>query len=145
MVVFSMLRPILAAVAFLLFVALVSYASGAEPAQTSADAPSTVAAEACRDCGLPYYRPSAALPEAGSDVQPDTPSASVSNAQPNVEFDRSHLSADPRINTARILIQRNGFAEALEILRRMAPDHPDQTDVRFLLGLSASRGFSGAR
>ena len=32
------------------------------------------------------------------------------------------------------------FAEALELLRPLAPDHPDQTDVRFLLGLAASRG-----
>ena len=28
----------------------------------------------------------------------------------------------------------------MAILRPMAPDHPDQTDVRFLLGLAASRG-----
>ena len=53
---------------------------------------------------------------------------------------RSHLSSDPRVRTARELVQRNRFAEALEILRPLAPDHPDQTDVRFLLGLAASRG-----
>ena len=51
-----------------------------------------------------------------------------------------HLSADVRVNTARALVQRNRFAEALTILRPLAPDHPDQTDVRFLLGLAASRG-----
>ena len=52
---------------------------------------------------------------------------------------RSHLSADPRVNTARAFVERNRFAEALAILRPLAPDHPDQTDVRFLLGLAASR------
>ena len=52
---------------------------------------------------------------------------------------RSHLSSDPRVRTARILVARNRFPEALEILRPLAPDHPDQTDVRFLLGLAASR------
>ena len=39
-----------------------------------------------------------------------------------------------------MLIERNRFAEALQILRPLATDHPDQTDVRFLLGLAASRG-----
>ena len=42
---------------------------------------------------------------------------------------------------ARALIQRNRFAEALEILKPLAlQDRPDLTDVRFLLGLAASRG-----
>ena len=39
----------------------------------------------------------------------------------------------------------NRFAEALEILRPLAPDHPNQTDVRFLLGLAAVRGSQDAR
>ena len=39
-----------------------------------------------------------------------------------------------------MLVQRNRFAEALEILRPLAPEHADQTDVQFLLGLAASRG-----
>ena len=53
---------------------------------------------------------------------------------------RAHLSSDPRINTARALVERERFAEALAILRPLVPDHPDQIDVRFLLGLAASRG-----
>ena len=52
---------------------------------------------------------------------------------------QSHLSSDQSVNLARVLIERNRFAEALEILRPLAPDHPDQTDVQFLLGLAASR------
>ena len=39
-----------------------------------------------------------------------------------------------------MLVQRLRFGEALTVLRRMPPDHPDQTDIRFLLGLAASRG-----
>ena len=38
------------------------------------------------------------------------------------------------------MVEDQRFAEALEILRPLAPDHPDLTDVRFLLGLAASRG-----
>ena len=57
---------------------------------------------------------------------------------------QSHLSSDPRVRTARILIARNRFPEALEILRPLAPDHPDQTDVQFLLGLAASRSSQEA-
>ena len=60
--------------------------------------------------------------------------------EPEAATGRSHLSSDPRIRTARALLERNRFAEALEILRSLAPDHPDQTDVGFLLGLAASRG-----
>ena len=58
---------------------------------------------------------------------------------------RSHLSSDPRVNTARALVERQRFAEALAILRPLVPDHPDQTDVRFLLGLAASRGSQDVR
>ena len=89
------------------------------------------------DCDI-FPRP-AAVPAVVSDVQPDTPSDSVSNDQRNDKFDGPHLSSDPRVNTARALVQRNRFAEALEILLPLAKDHPDQTDVRFLMGLAASR------
>ncbi len=51
--------------------------------------------------------------------------------------DRSHLSSDPRVNDARTLIESGRFAEALDVLRPLAPDHPDRTDVLFLLGLAA--------
>ena len=65
----------------------------------------------------------------------------ASSAEATVEFDRPHLSSDPRVNMARALVERNRFAEALEILKPLAlEDRPDQTDVRFLLGLAASRG-----
>ena len=82
----------------------------------------------CRDCGgLRYYPPSA------------SPSA-VADAPVSATPGRVHLSADPRVTTARLLVGSNRFAEALEILRPLAPDHPDQTDVQFLLGLAAVRG-----
>ena len=51
--------------------------------------------------------------------------------------DRPHLSSDPRVNSARALVKGGRFHEALAILRPLAPGHPDQTDVRFLIGLAA--------
>ncbi len=48
-----------------------------------------------------------------------------------------HLSDDSRVSNARALIDRGQFEEALAMLRPLAPDHPDQTDVLFLLGLAA--------
>ena len=58
-----------------------------------------------------------------------------------MEFERPHLSSDPRVNMARALVERNRYSEALEILKPLAlEDGLDQTDVRFLLGLAASRG-----
>ena len=53
------------------------------------------------------------------------------------ESDRPHLSADPRVNGARTLIESGRFEEALAILRPLAPTHPDRTDVLFLVGLAA--------
>lgn len=50
--------------------------------------------------------------------------------------DRSHLSSDPRVKHARALVERGRFDEALVVLRPLASDHPDQTDVRFLIGLA---------
>ena len=98
--------------------------------------------EACRDCGLQYYPPSATQPDvsAASGVPSNGPADVRAPASPG----RSHLSSDPRVNTARVLIEGKRFAEALEILRPLAQDHPDQTDVRFLLGLAASRGSQAA-
>ena len=58
----------------------------------------------------------------------------------SVEFGKVHLSTDQRVNLARSLVEGNRFPEALEILKPLAQeDRPDQTDVRFLLGLAASR------
>ena len=51
--------------------------------------------------------------------------------------DRSHLSSDPRVADARALVESGRFAEALAVLRPLAPDHPDRTDILFLLGLAA--------
>ena len=49
----------------------------------------------------------------------------------------SHLSSDPDIRTARTLVTNGLFDEALDILRSLPRDHPDQTDIRFLIGLAA--------
>ena len=105
--------------------------------------------KACRDCaGAQYYRPPA--PGRSAPLTPPIsrqgrgPSKGTSGApaklEPEASSGRSHLSSDPRVNRARRLLERNRFAEVLAILRPLAPDHPDQTDVRFLLGLAASRG-----
>ena len=51
--------------------------------------------------------------------------------------EHSHLSSDPRVNDARALIESSRFSEALAILRPLAPDHADRTDVLFLVGLAA--------
>ena len=94
--------------------------------------------EACRDCGgVQYYRPSAAPPKAAP-ARSNAPSDVPASTSPT--FKGSHLSSDSRIRTARALVHDKRFAEALKILRPLASDHPDQTDVRFLLGLAASRG-----
>ena len=66
----------------------------------------------------------------------------VSNRRFQRSQGRSHLSSDrARQYRAGTGQDATSFAEkALAILRPLAPDHPDQTDVRFLLGLAASRG-----
>ena len=126
-------------------------ASAAQPDTPSAFTPESPP-EPCRDCGLRYYPPS--VPKQSSPLTPGpaplTPDLSL-QGRGSVEQGRgssegpsaagpSHLSSDPRVTTARVLIERNRFAEALQILRPLATDHPDQTDVRFLIGLAASRG-----
>ena len=58
--------------------------------------------------------------------------------------DRPHLSSDPLVNSARTLIENGNFDEALSILRPLAPNHPDRTDVLFLLGLAAMRASQQA-
>ncbi len=115
---------------------------------TRPDTPSAVAVrtEGCRECGLPYYRPSdtpsgaPAQPKAASEDQPRATSGAQASIEPDASSRRSHLSSDPRVKSARALVERERFAEALQILRPLAPDHRDLTDVRFLLGLAASRG-----
>ena len=108
---------------------------------------------ACLDCGLRYFPPSATppglTPAPSFNAAPETRDPTASGAPSNGPADvrrapaspgRSHLSSDPQVNTARALIESQHFAEALQILRPLAPDHPNLTDVRFLLGLAASRG-----
>ncbi len=96
--------------------------------------------EPCRDCGgVQYFRPSApsAPTPSESNRPPKAPPAFRAPASPG----RSHLSSDPHVKLARALVERNRFPEALAILRPLAlEDRPDQTDVRFLLGLAAVRG-----
>ena len=142
-------------------------ASSAQP-ETSSAFTSEAPPEACRDCaGVQYYRPSSTLDQStpltpaprlktsgaspnikqGRGPSKDTsgaPSNGLAAAEAQASPGRSHLSSDPRVRTARILIARNRFSEALEILRPLAPDHPDQTDVQFLLGLAASRSSQEA-
>ena len=94
--------------------------------------------EACRDCGLQYFPPSAT-----QDPPVSAESSGPSDAPPAVQAPptpgRSHLSSDPRISTARALVESQRYAEALAILGPLVPDHPDQTDVRFLIGLASAR------
>ena len=79
-----------------------------------------------RDCDIipfryPVRKPSAAQPAtkaASEDQSKARPVPAKSNRRPLSR--RSHLSSDPRVNTARALVQRNRFAEALEILRPLA-------------------------
>ena len=144
-----MLQALSPLIFVILFYAPPALAQSGEPG-TQPETSSDVAAqpEACRDCGLPYFRPSVPQSDAMSTSPPDTPSGTAalpeatapSAASSAATSTRSHLSSDPRVKTARRLIERDRFGEALAILRPLAPDHPDQTDVRFLLGLAASRG-----
>lgn len=166
MATFHVLCRSLAAVAFLLFIAPVPHGAGAESGQASAESAvlpgtetdalsgtvSTAAVadgppEPCRDCGGLRYYPPSAQPGTRSGVagaqeaRPDPSPDSAPRTAPGIEFGRPHLSSDPRVNIARALIEQNRFAEALEILKPLAlEDRPDLTDVRFLLGLAASRG-----
>ena len=112
--------------------------SNTQPHTSSAVTPEAPP-EACRDCGLQYFPPSST-----QDPPVSAESSGSSDAQPAVQAPptpgRAHLSSDPRVKTARLLVERKRFAEALEILRPLAADHPDQIDVRFLIGLASSRG-----
>lgn len=119
--------------------------------------------EPCRECGgLRYYPPSDVPAASDAIVQPAltpaplpggeggiAPSKGTSGVPARLDREaasgRVHLSSDPRVTAARALIHRNRFAEALEILKPLTlQDRPDLTDVRFLLGLAASRGSQAA-
>ncbi len=99
--------------------------------------------EPCRDCaGVQYYPPAAAPSQKTTPKkQPKGTSGGPARLERKAPSSRSHLSSDRLVNLARTLVERNRFPEALAILRRLAlEDRPDLTDVRFLLGLAASRG-----
>ena len=146
-------RVLCALIVLLLFHAPAALAAGGDSsAMPSAqpDPPSDVATQpkTCVDCGLPYYRPSdtsseadaPAQPKAASENDPKGTSGASASIEEKASSRQSHLSFDPRVQAARLLVEGNRLAEALEILRPLVPDHPDETDVRFLLGLAASRG-----
>ena len=50
---------------------------------------------------------------------------------------QAHLSADPKLRAARVLVLNQRFDEALRLLRSVPTDHPDKVDVLFLVGLAA--------
>ena len=51
--------------------------------------------------------------------------------------DRSRLFSTPLVNDALELIEGRKYEEALSILRPLVSNHPDQTDILFLIGLAA--------
>ena len=130
-------------------------AASGTPSASTPEAPP----KACQDCGLRYYPPTAPPVDSRKEAQSEPPSADLQQKRSSANASSgtsggparlerkapsgpSHLSSDRRVKTARVLVDRNRFAEALEILRPLAleENRPDQTDVRFLLGLAASRG-----
>ena len=50
---------------------------------------------------------------------------------------QAHLSTDPKLRAARVLVLNQRFDEALRLLRSVPTDHPDKVDVLFLVGLAA--------
>ena len=52
-------------------------------------------------------------------------------------FGHAHLSSDPAVRSARELVKRGRFDAALDMLRPLAPAHPDRIDIFFLVGLAA--------
>ena len=132
----------------------------AETGGSSTHQPHTVSAftpeappEACLDCGgVRYYRPAASGGSAPlTPASPLTPALSLQgrgsekgqgsgSSEAPATPGRAHLSSDTRVSTARALIERQGYAEALAILSPLAlEDRPDQTEVRFLIGLASVR------
>ena len=57
---------------------------------------------------------------------------------------QSHLSSDPTVVNARILVVNERYGAALEILRPLDRDRPDKVDILFLTGLAAM-GLAGAK
>ena len=129
----------------LLFHAQPALAASGAVSGTQANTPSTFTPEAppvaCRDCAGVQYFPPSATPEAEPGKRPKGTSGAPAGLGQEAASERAHLSSDPRVRTARVLVERQRFSEALTILKPLAlEDRPDQTDVLFLLGLAASRG-----
>ena len=57
---------------------------------------------------------------------------------------QSHLSSDPAVVRARVMVMNGKFDVALRLLSRLEPDRPDKVEVLFLTGLAAI-GAAGAR
>ena len=57
---------------------------------------------------------------------------------------QSHLSADPAVVQARVMVMNERFEDALQLLRTLDRDHPDQVDILFLTGMAAM-GLAEAR
>ena len=50
---------------------------------------------------------------------------------------QTHLSSDPRVQVARMLVANQKFDAALKVLRILRRDNPDNTDILFLSALAA--------
>ena len=49
----------------------------------------------------------------------------------------SHLSSDPQVVHARVMVMNKHFETALELLRALDRDHPDRVEILFLTGMAA--------
>ena len=56
---------------------------------------------------------------------------------------QSHLSSDPAVVRARVLVMNGQFGAALDLLRPLDRHHPDKVDVLFLTGLAAMGAAQG--
>ena len=61
----------------------------------------------------------------------------LAHCAPAMAQGTEHLSSDPLVAGARALLELERFDEALYVLRNLPADHPDRTDIRFLIGLAA--------
>ena len=104
---------------------------------------------ACRDCtGVQYYSPVRCRRAVREAPAPRRSRRKARRAhrlrlEPEGSSRRSHLSSDPRVRTARVLVERQRFGEALAVLRRLPPDHPDQIGREVSPGFGCQPGVSG--
>ena len=134
-------------------------ATGTQPDTLSPLSTPEAPPEACRDCGMQYFRPSDTQSEAacaaGSLLQRMIQAGAPVKCSGQMYWSRPEaavqgapiLSSDPaRQRSPGSLVQHNRFAEALEILRPLGPG-PSRTSRTccFLLGLAAIRWVPGIR